>query len=123
MPVSLPPQARTKTARARTLSRLLLLPILLSGCGNGAFVDRRREAGQPTLTYVGESTPNAPSICYNRLLATPADVIALARTVCAKTGTVPVLRGQTSLDCRIFYPARANFQCVAPGEAFAAFQP
>lgn len=110
MPARTSPRFRTLAPAAFALAALSLL----SACADGAFVDRRRDAGQPTLTYVGLSTPDTPSICYNTWNSTPAEVLALARAECAKTDRVPELLGQSSFDCRLFYPARANFRCVAP---------
>ncbi len=104
-------------SRPRAVAVIVLAGLTLSACGTGAFVDRRRDAGHNKLTYVGDSTPDAPSICYNTWTATPADVVALARDVCAQTHRVPVLKDQATFDCRLFYPARANFRCVAPDAA------
>jgi hypothetical protein len=104
-------------SRPRAVAVIVLAGLTLSACGTGAFVDRRRDAGYNKLTYVGESQPNAPSICYNTWTAKPADVVALAREVCAQSGQVPVLKDQSTFDCRLFYPARANFRCVAPADA------
>lgn len=104
-------------SRPRAVALLVLAAFGLSACGTGAFVDRRRDAGHNKLTYLGESTPDAPSICYNSWTSTPADVLALARSVCAQTSRVPVLTEQSVFDCRLFYPARANFRCVAPEDA------
>ena len=104
-------------SRPRAVAVIVLAGLTLSACGTGAFVDRRRDAGHNELTYVGESKPGAPSICYNTWTATPADVRALARDVCAQTSRVPVLTSQSMFDCRLFYPARANFRCVAPADA------
>jgi len=104
-----------RLAFASSLCLILTLPSLLSGCShNGAYVDRRRDAGHDELTYVGDSTPDAPSICYNTMTATPQQVSALAMAECAKTGRVAAFRGQSSLSCTLFYPTRAKFLCVPP---------
>ncbi len=104
-------------SRPRAVALIVLAGLTLSACGTGAFVDRRRDAGHNKLTYVGISTPDAPSICYNTWTASPADVVALAREACAQTGRVPVLKEQSTFDCRLFYPARATYTCVAPADA------
>jgi len=115
MSVFPPPRFRSRIAGA--LLALASLS-LLSACASddGAFVDRRRDATYPTLTYVGRSTLDAPSICYNSWLTTPERVLGLARAVCAESGRVAVLTEQTFFDCRILYPSRADFRCVDPGE-------
>lgn len=104
-------------SRPRAVAVIVLAGLTLSACDTGAFVDRRRDAGHNALTYVGVSTPDAPSVCYNTWSATPAEVRGLARDVCAQTGRVAVLKDQTILDCSVLYPARANFVCVAPADA------
>ncbi|MGE4529083.1 MAG: hypothetical protein AB7D00_12010 [Rhodospirillaceae bacterium] len=117
MPVFPPPPLRSRIAGAFALVGLLALAACSSDGTEGAFVDRRRDAGHATLTYVGHSTPDAPSICYNSQVATPQQVVALAQAVCAEHGKVAVLKEQKSFDCRIFYPTRANFICVEPRDA------
>jgi hypothetical protein len=104
-------------SRSRAVAVVVVAGLTLSACGTGAFVDRRRDAGHSELTYVGLSTLDAPSICYNSWTSTPADVRALANAVCAQSSRVPVLTEQSMFDCRLFYPARANFRCVAPADA------
>ncbi|WP_337997862.1 hypothetical protein [Oleispirillum naphthae] len=116
MPVFPPSPLRSRIAGAFALAGLIALAACSADGTRGAFVDRRRDAGHSTLTYVGLSTPSRPSICYNSRTATPQQVVALARAVCAENGKVPVLKEQKSFDCRIFYPTRANFICVEPGE-------
>lgn len=117
MSVFPPPPRRSRIAGVLALTGLLAVSACSSDGTEGAFVDRRRDAGHSTLTYVGKSTPTAPSICYNSRIATPQQVVALARAVCAERNQVPVLKEQKSFDCRILYPTRANFVCVDPGEA------
>ena len=90
-----------KFSRPRAVAVIVLAGLTLSACGTGAFVDRRRDAGHNKLTYVGQSLPDAPSICYNSWTATPADVLGLAREVCAQRNQVPVLTSQSTFDCRI----------------------
>ena len=69
--------------RRRALSALALAALTLTSACSGAFVDRRRDAGHQEPTYVGDSKPDAPSICYNSWTATPAQVRALAEKICA----------------------------------------
>lgn len=117
-PSSMP---RRRASGLSVLAVLVLASTVLSGCGSGAFVDRRRDASLEELAYTGQSTPDAPSICYNSRRATPAQVLALANGVCAQSGRVAVLRRQTDLDCRLFYPSRADFVCVEPGSTAAQY--
>jgi len=114
MPVLPPPPFRSRIAGSLALASLLALAACSS---DGAFVDRRRDAGHPSLTYVGKSKPDAPSICYNRWQTTPEQVVALANEVCAERGQVAVLKNQAVFDCRVLFPARANFRCVDKSEA------
>lgn len=109
----------TELARFRprrfAVSALALAALMLTSACSGAFVDRRREAGTGVLAYVGESKPDAPSICYNSWTATPQQVAALARDVCAERGEDAAPVKQTTFDCRLFYPVRADFKCVPRG--------
>ena len=98
--------------RRRALSALALAALTLTSACSGAFVDRRRDAGHQEPTYVGGSKPDAPSICYNSWTATPAQVRALAEKICAERGATAVLERQSTFECRLFYPARADFRCV-----------
>ncbi len=121
MSVSPSSTPRRRASGLSVLAVLVLAATALSGCGSGAFVDRRRDANFEELTYIGQSTPDAPSICYNSRRATPAQVLALANEVCAKSGRVAVLHRQSDLDCRLFYPSRADFLCVDPGSTAAQY--
>ncbi len=121
MSVSPCSSSRGRARRLAVLAVLALGGATLTGCGEGAFVDRRRDAAMEELTYRGDSTPDAPSICYNTWKTTPAAVQAMADAVCAKSGRVARLVGQTKMDCRLFYPARANFVCVDPGTSSAEY--
>jgi hypothetical protein len=115
MPVPSPSTFPDRVLRLSVPAVLVLAVAVLSGCaGDGAFVDRQRDASFQNLLYLGESKPDAPSICYNSWKTTPEKVLALANSVCAQSGRVARLVKQTTLDCRLFYPTRANFVCVAP---------
>jgi len=104
------------TTRYKLASLCILIgAVSVTGCSSTPFEDRRREAGQSQLTYVGDSTPDTPSICYNSMTSRPQDVIRLAREICAKTNRVPVLVDQDQFDCTLLYPTRATYQCVEPG--------
>ena len=116
MSVFPPPMTHARASNVSVSAIAISACLLLSACGNGAFVDRRRDAGNGTLTFIGQSTPDAPSICYNSWNATPAQVIAMANAVCAKSGRVAVLHNQSTMDCRLLYPARTDFRCVEPGD-------
>lgn len=102
--------------RRSAVSALALAALMLTSACSGAFVDRRREAGAGALTYVGQSEPDAPSICYNSWTATPRQVVALARDVCAARGEDAAPVRQTVFDCRLLYPTRADFKCVPRGD-------
>ena len=67
---------------------IAVLTSLLCACAQfGPFVDRRREAGgfADGALYVGESTPQNPAICYNRLYTSYDEVKTLADEECKKT--------------------------------------
>ncbi len=97
---------------------IAILTPILSGCA-GAYIDRRREAKDGQLAYVGQSQPNRPSICYNSLTSTPQEVAALAQKVCDETGTKAVPVKGEALDCTAFYPSRVTYQCVSTADAAA----
>ncbi len=103
--------------RRHALSALALAALTFASACSGAFVDRRREAGAGHLAYVGRSKPDAPSICYNAWTATPQQVAALAQDVCAARGETAVPVRQSTFDCRLFYPTRADYTCVPGGDA------
>ena len=90
----------------------LVAILTLAGCGTAPFVDGRREAGQ--TTPVGVSTPDRVAVCYSSQSATPAQVIALAETECAKTNRRAQFDGQDPLRCALLAPTRAFFKCVGP---------
>ncbi len=99
------------------LINLLLLVSFLSACSQfGPFVDRRREAGglADGSLYVGESTPQRPAVCYNRLYTSYAEVKALADAECIKnkTGTKAEPVKETVFSCRLFIPNHYYFKCT-----------
>lgn len=109
-----PPRFRL---RRSAVTALALAALTFTSACAGAFVDRRRDTGTGKLVYVGESTPDAPSICYNSWTATPQQVAQMAQQVCAERGEDAVPVKQTTFDCRLFYPVRADFKCVPRGSA------
>lgn len=103
--------------RRHAVTAFALAALMLTSACAGAFVDRRREAGTGHLAYVGESKPEAPSICYNSWTATPQQVAQMAQEVCAERGEQAVPVKQSEFDCRLLYPTRADFKCVPGGGA------
>lgn len=99
------------------LINLLVLTAMLNACAMfDPFVDRRREAGakdKETL-YVGESKPEAPAICYNRLRSKFEDVQKMADNECIKqkTGTHAEPVKETIFTCRVLIPNHYYFKCV-----------
>jgi hypothetical protein len=90
----------------------ILALVGLSGCAAGPFIDGRREAGSNRT--VGQSNANTVAICYNSRSATPAAVMKMAESECAKTDRVPNFDGEDILSCSISNPTRAYFKCVSP---------
>lgn len=84
----------------------------LSSCAVDPYVDGRREAGSSRT--VGRSNENRVAICYNSRSTTPAAVMQLAESECAKTDRVPRFDGEEILSCSVSNPTRAFFRCVAP---------
>jgi len=84
----------------------------LSGCAIDPFIDGRREAG--SSRSVGRSTANTVAICYNSRSTTPAAVMQMAESECAKTDRVPRFDREDVLSCSISNPTRAYFKCVSP---------
>lgn len=99
----------TETFLARVYAGIVVLG--LAGCGTAPYVDSRREAGQ--TTPVGWSTPDRVAICYSSNSTTPAAVLRLAESECAKTGRTAKFDGQDSVACVLLAPTRAFFRCVA----------
>lgn len=89
----------------------VLVALALAGCGTKPFVDGRREAGQ--IAPVGASTPDRVAICYSSHSSTPAEILALANTECAKTARTAQFDGQQDFQCALLAPTRAFFKCVA----------
>ena len=90
--------------------------VLLNACSIWQpYVDRRRNAGNPPENlYVGRSTINAPSICYNGLTADFDEIQKMADEVCVdnKTGDFAEVVSKEAFSCKIFIPSRINFKCV-----------
>ena len=95
----------------------LMLVVLLGACSGPAYVDMRREAGNPAT--VGSASLDSPTVCYSVRRTTPQEVLALAREVCARTDRVPLYQSSDWLTCTLMQPRRALFKCVAPGTAGA----
>ena len=95
---------------------LILLALGINACSIlPPFVDRRRNAGAPkNELYVGESTPEKPSICYNILTTDYKTVKTMADEECKKykPGDYAVPVSQEAFSCRVLIPARINFKCV-----------
>ena len=78
------------------------------------FVDSRREAGRPRETlYVGSSTKNAPTVCYNALWTNFEEVQKIADDVCVKnkTGTKAIFVSKEYFSCALVTPVKAIFKC------------
>lgn len=96
---------------------VILLAAILSGCASqfGPFVDRRREAGglSDGALYVGNSTPENPAICYNKLYTSWDEVQKLADEECIKnqTGTHATPVKETVFSCRLLVPNHYYFKC------------
>lgn len=111
-------QARGRVAFA---AGLVMLAAGLAACSGPAYVDMRREAGQPQT--VGAASLNTPVICYSVRETSPQEVLAMAQEVCAQTDRVPLYRSSDWLTCTLRQPRRAVFQCVEPGTAGANRMP
>ena len=104
-----------KLSRSKFI-KLMLLCLFVSRCSMlEPFVDRRREAGAKTMEtlYVGQSKPNAPAICYNKLTTDFATIQQMADDECRKhkTGNRAVLTKETLFTCRLFLPNHIYFKC------------
>lgn len=104
-----------KLARVK-LIYLAVLAASLSGCTIlDPYVDRRRNAGAPIpQLYVGRSTKEKPSICYNILTTNYETVKKMADEECLKfkTGTHAEPVDENLFTCKLLLPARINFKCV-----------
>ena len=100
------------TTPHRRQAGLALVTALLSlaACGTAPYVDSRREAGQKEP--VGTSTPNLVAICYSSSGASPADLLKLAESECAKTGRVAQLNHEERWSCTMLTPRRIFYSCV-----------
>lgn len=98
---------------------LLTIAVL---CATGAcsmlnpFVDRRREAGVKDLAYlyVGESTPENPAICYNKLTSNFEQIQKMADEECVKnqTGNKAIFVDKSVFTCRVLIPNHLYFKCI-----------
>lgn len=86
---------------------LFLFGLFLTACT--PFVDTRREAG--SLTPVGQSSPDRIAICYNGLFSEEAELQKLAQEACAQTNRKAVRDTTRFLNCTLFYPNTAFFNC------------
>ena len=105
------PTQPTFTAKSALWLAVETVALGLSACSSAPYVDSRREAGQTGT--VGASNPNRAAICYSSLSTTPAAVMKLAESECAKTGRIPQFSHQESAACTLAAPTRAFFSCVA----------
>lgn len=99
------------------IANILALLLFLNACSLfDPFVDRRRNAGERNmdLLYVGESKPNAPAVCYNKLWTDYTEIKKLADEECVKqhTGTHAEPVNQTVFTCRFFIPNHFYFKCI-----------
>ncbi len=104
-----------KLSRAK-IWNLMLLCLFINACSQlEPFVDRRREAGAKTMEdlYVGESKPNAPAICYNKLTTNWETIQKMADEECKKhkTGNRAVQTKETLFTCRLLLPNHLYFKC------------
>jgi len=104
-----------KLSRAKILN-LTLLCLLISACSLlDPFVDRRREAGAPTMDklYVGKSKPEAPAICYNKWTTDFETIQNMADEECRKhkTGNHAIQTKETLFSCRLLLPHHLYFKC------------
>lgn len=92
------------------------MAVMLGGCSLlDPYVDRIRDAGAPPeKLYIGKSTKEKPSICYNLLTTDYKTVKKMADEECRKhkTGYFAEPISQESFTCKILIPARVNFKCV-----------
>lgn len=96
---------------------ILLLCSFICGCSAlSPFVDRRRDASAVDMSklYVGESQPDAPAICYNKLTSSFEQIQKMADEECIKqkTGTHAVQYKETIFTCKLFLPNHLYFKCV-----------
>lgn len=98
------------TCPAAPLAVTLAL-LLLAACGARPYVDSRREAGQKEP--VGTSTPNLVAICYSKGGSTPADLLKLAESECAKTDRVARVDHEERWTCTMLTPRKIFYSCVA----------
>jgi hypothetical protein len=103
-------QRRRTRAKRTAWGALALIMPLLGGCGSGAYVDSRREAG--LLEPVGTSTPDMVAICYSKTAQAAADVKTLAESECAKTGRVPQFSREDRWGCTLSTPRRVFYRCA-----------
>jgi len=96
-----------------SLAVAVAVTVLVSACSGRPYVDSRREAGLDRT--VGSSSPNAPVVCYNKNVTSPAEVQAMADAVCAESAQVARFKNEYVLECPLTQPWRATFQCVKPG--------
>lgn len=104
------------------MSRVKILNIVLFCLAANAcsltepFVDRRREAGVKDMSklYVGESKPDAPAICYNKLTTNLETLQKMADEECRKqkTGNYAAISKETMFTCRLLLPNHLYFKCV-----------
>lgn len=97
-----------------------LLLFVISGCSLfQPFVDRRRNPGvsDMSMLYVGESTPEAPVICYNPLFTGDEELQQMADEVCVneETGDYAELVDKSYFDGKLLLPVRAYYKCAKKG--------
>lgn len=98
-------------------ANILLLCLLVNACSLTApFVDRQRDASAKDLEhlYKGESKPEAPAICYNKLTTSFEELQKMADAECKKqkTGTYAVQFKETMFTCKLLLPNHLYFKCA-----------
>ena len=89
---------------------LLPLALATAACSQPPFIDRPLTG----TMRLAKEIPNTVFVCYNASSTTPAEVTALAREECGRTGRVAEFVTQTYYQCRLLVPTRAEFRCVVP---------
>ena len=92
----------------------LLLPLILFGCSGGLspHVHKPEEFNRDAPNFAKElSDLSQVAICYNGFYSTPQEILALAESTCAQFGKIAKFDYQDLLQCPLFTPARAFFQC------------
>ena len=89
---------------------IISLALLLSACSQfEPFNDSRREAGQ--IQTVGQSSEQAPTICYNPIWHDLSDTESIAQSICDKQNKKAVFKETNHFSCRLINPSTAHYSC------------